>query len=157
MLFKRVPTPCVGICSTGIGDDVCRGCKRFAHEIIDWNLYSDKERALIAKRLESFLVTVVGHKLVVVDAQRLKLQLQHQQIAFNERQDPHCWAFALLKAGASQVADLDIYGLAKTHLWQDVTLVEIRDAIDKDFYTLSCAHYERYIAPGVSLASSDNL
>ncbi len=157
MLFKRVPTPCVGICSTGIGDDVCRGCKRFEYEVINWNLYSDSERAVIASRLESFLVTVVRHKLVVVDAQRLKLQLQHQQIAFNENQDPHCWVFALLKAGASQVYDLDAYGLSKTHLWQDATMVDIRNAIDADFYTLSCAHYERYIAPGISQDSADKV
>lgn len=148
MVFKRVPTPCVGICSTGIGDDVCRGCKRFAHEVIDWNLYSETERRVISQRLESFLVTVVSHKLVVVDVDRLRLQLKHQQIAFNEQQDPHCWIFDLLKAGASQINDLAVYGLAKHRLWHDVSLVDIRNAIDKDFYTLSSAHYERYFAPG---------
>ncbi|MEM9624509.1 MAG: DUF1289 domain-containing protein, partial [Pseudomonadota bacterium] len=36
-LTKR--TPCVGICSTTYGDLVCRGCKRFAHEIVQWNAY----------------------------------------------------------------------------------------------------------------------
>ncbi|HMW48455.1 MAG TPA: DUF1289 domain-containing protein, partial [Cellvibrionaceae bacterium] len=24
----QVRTPCIGVCSTGIGDVVCRGCKR---------------------------------------------------------------------------------------------------------------------------------
>ena len=57
-LFKPVRTPCVGICSTGIGDSVCRGCKRFAHEVIDWNAYSHEQRLIIAQRLESFLAQV---------------------------------------------------------------------------------------------------
>ncbi|MEM1432959.1 MAG: DUF1289 domain-containing protein [Pseudomonadota bacterium] len=46
-------TPCVGVCSTTYGDLVCRGCKRFAHEIVDWNRYSDSQRAEIMERLET--------------------------------------------------------------------------------------------------------
>ena len=30
-LIKR--TPCIGVCSTTYGDDICRGCRRFRHEI----------------------------------------------------------------------------------------------------------------------------
>ena len=67
-LFKPVRTPCVGICSTGIGDSVCRGCKRFAHEVIDWNAYSHEQRLIIAQRLESFLAQVVENIIEVVDA-----------------------------------------------------------------------------------------
>ncbi|WP_317135104.1 DUF1289 domain-containing protein [Piscirickettsia litoralis] len=45
-------TPCVGLCSTVYGDDVCRGCKRFYHEIIDWNQYdiNQKQKNLVALR-----------------------------------------------------------------------------------------------------------
>ncbi len=44
-------TPCVGICSTTYGDLVCRGCKRFAHEIDQWNGYADDQRLLVWERL----------------------------------------------------------------------------------------------------------
>lgn len=44
-------TPCVGICSTTYGDLVCRGCKRFAHEIDQWNGYADEQRRLVWERL----------------------------------------------------------------------------------------------------------
>ncbi|MEC7008614.1 MAG: DUF1289 domain-containing protein, partial [Pseudomonadota bacterium] len=37
MNLKPIKTPCIGVCSTGIGDSVCRGCKRFSHEVIHWN------------------------------------------------------------------------------------------------------------------------
>ena len=44
---KRSSTPCLGICTTTFGDEVCKGCKRFAHEIISWPKYSENEREII--------------------------------------------------------------------------------------------------------------
>lgn len=149
MPFKPVKTPCVGICSTGIGDSVCRGCKRFAHEVIDWNLYSNEQKWLIAQRLEAFLSQVVSNYLLVTDSKRLLLQIRHQQIRFREEQSPQCWVFDLLRAGASQIVDLEVYGLRLQPGCKGMSLREIRDAIDQDFYALSCAHYERYIEPGL--------
>lgn len=146
-MLKRVKTPCIGVCSTGIGDDVCRGCKRFEHEVIDWNAYAEPQRRIIADRLESFLQQVVSHKIQVTDADLLLTQMQHQQIQFNVNQDPHCWVFALLKAGASQIRPQE-FGLQLTPAWSRKSLLEIKDAIDDDYYALSCAYYDRYIAPG---------
>lgn len=146
-IFKPVKTPCVGICSTGIGDSVCRGCKRFAHEVIDWNAYSHEQRLIIAQRLENFLAQIVQNNLLVVDERLLLAQIKHQQIQFKEEQNPYCWVFDLLRAGASQINNLADYGLALQPACKHLSLPAIRDAIDKDFYALSCAYYERYIAP----------
>ena len=44
---KRSSTPCLGICSTTFGDEVCKGCKRFSHEIVNWTKYSLEEREII--------------------------------------------------------------------------------------------------------------
>ncbi|MCF8976542.1 DUF1289 domain-containing protein, partial [Pseudomonas edaphica] len=33
MSNQAIKTPCVGLCSTVYGDLVCRGCKRFHHEV----------------------------------------------------------------------------------------------------------------------------
>ncbi len=148
MVFKQVKTPCVGICSTGIGDNVCRGCKRFSHEVIDWNAYSHEQRYSIAQRLETFLAQVVANKVVVENEALLLAQIKHQQIRFREEQSPYCWIFDLLRAGASQIQDLATYGLALQPQWRNVSLLDVKEAIDRDYYTLSCAHYDRYIAPG---------
>jgi uncharacterized protein len=147
LILKPVKTPCVGICSTGIGDSVCRGCKRFGHEVIDWNAYSHEQRVIIAERLESFLAQVVENMIQVVDEKLLLTQIKHQQIQFKPEQKPACWVFDLLRAGASQIPDLKTYGLALQPAWRDTPLTEIRDHIDQDFYALSCAYYERYISP----------
>ncbi|MYM62537.1 DUF1289 domain-containing protein [Pseudomaricurvus sp. HS19] len=145
-VFERVKTPCVGICSTGIGDQVCRGCKRFAHEVIHWNGYTQEQKRLIARRLEGFLVQVVSNKLQIVDRGQLLASMRHQQIGFREEQDPYCWVFDLLKAGASQIQDLSVYGLAYQRQWQGVPLAQIKAEIDQDFYVLSSAHYDRYFS-----------
>ncbi len=149
MIVKAVKTPCVGICSTGIGDSVCRGCKRFAHEVIDWNAYNHDQRSAIARRLADFLAQVVRNKLDVVDASLLRSQVQHQQINCDLEGSPYCWVYELLRAGASQITDLAPYGLRLLPQWRGKSLLQLRDAIEHDYYSLSCAHYERYIAPGL--------
>ena len=155
-LFKPVKTPCIGVCSTGIGDQVCRGCKRFTHEVIDWNAYSHEQRLIIAQRLENFLTQVVQHKIEIVDEKVLLTQIKHQQFQFNTEQNAYCWVFDLLRAGASQIDNLDLYGLRLLPAWRNTPLTDIRDDIDKDFYALSCAYFDRYINPPFDLKSSDN-
>ncbi|MEO1955257.1 MAG: DUF1289 domain-containing protein, partial [Gammaproteobacteria bacterium] len=40
-MTRSVKTPCIGVCSTVFGDEVCRGCKRFQNEVIEWNSYNN--------------------------------------------------------------------------------------------------------------------
>lgn len=47
-----IRTPCIGVCSTSLGDDVCRGCGRTLEEIRDWASLTHKEREAIMQRLE---------------------------------------------------------------------------------------------------------
>ncbi len=157
LVLKPVKTPCIGVCSTGIGDSVCRGCKRFAHEVIDWNAYTHEQKLLISQRLETFLAQIVQNIIHIYDEKLLLAQIKHQQIQFKPEQNPYCWVFDLLRAGASQIRNLSDYGLALQPGWLDVPLSTIRDNIDKDFYALSCAHYDRYISPCFDLGNILNI
>lgn len=147
MSNSRIKTPCVGLCSTVYGDLVCRGCKRFHHEVVNWNLYDDAEKRAVWQRLESLLVQVVAAKLEVFDPQRLRSQLEQRQIRFVERQSPYCWAYQLIARGARMIQQLDAYGIALLPEFRDSPLPLLRDAIDREYFLLSEAHYERYIAP----------
>ena len=151
-IYKKVRTPCIGVCSTGIGDNVCRGCKRFAHEVIDWNAYSEEQRRIIAERRDGYLANAVRSQLEIVDQNLLLKQMRHQQIRFNEDQNPYCWVFELLRAGASQISDLSLYGLRAAPVAQGVSLVELRRRIDEDFFALSASYYQRFVAPGLQSA-----
>lgn len=48
-------TPCAGRCSTVFGDSVCRGCRRFNHEVIKWNTYTAEQHTAIWCRLDAQL------------------------------------------------------------------------------------------------------
>lgn len=139
-------TPCVGICSTSIAGSVCRGCKRYAHEVIRWNSYSPAERELVWKRLEQFRITLIGNWLEVSDAGMLRSHLQAQKIKFNPALQPIAWVYDLLRAGASQLGELDDYGLRLLPAAEGKTPVEIYEIIEKEYFTLSEAHYVRYFA-----------
>ena len=146
MINKRVKTPCIGVCSTGIGDVVCRGCKRFAHEVIGWNGYTEEQRQLVVDRLDSFLVTIVSHKIDIFDETLLLEQLEYQQVTFDKSLSPSRWVYELLRAGAGQIQNTEAYGFRLRADWERFSLEEIRQFLDQDFFTLSSAHYERYIS-----------
>ena len=142
-----IKTPCVGLCSTVYGDLVCRGCKRFHHEVVNWNLYSDSEKGAVWRRLEALLVQVVAAKLEVFDEQRLRSQLVQRQVRFNPEQSPYCWAYQLIARAARLIQQVDAYGIVILPEFRERSLSDLRDAIDREFFLLSEAHYERYIAP----------
>ena len=145
--INKVETPCIGVCSTGIGDSVCRGCKRYVHEIIDWNIYTSKQRRAVTVRLQDLLSQVVSAKVEVTDRERLLTHLRRQQIDHNENQSSQVLIYALLRVGASQIKDARRFGFTVNQQYKDDSLVSFKRQIDDDFYTLSCAYYERFIEP----------
>ncbi len=153
--LPRVLTPCIGVCSTGIGDDVCRGCKRFCHEVIHWNSYSEEQKRLIDQRLDSFLQQVMSDKLIIDNAELLEWQLQVQRVRYAATKDPYIWLFQLLKAGAGQIQEPRKYGFTIRRQWQSLPLLALRERIDQEFYHLSEAHYQRYI--GMYMPSEDEV
>lgn len=147
MSNQSIKTPCVGLCSTVYGDLVCRGCKRFHHEVIHWNGYSDDAKRAVWLRLEQLLVQVMMAKLEVFDTALLRQQLEQRSIRFVEHQSAYCWAYQLIARGARMIRELEAYGMALLPEFRDWELPQLRDAIDREFFLLSEAHYQRYIAP----------
>lgn len=123
---------------------MCRGCKRYCHEIIHWNSYQETEKQAIMNRLDALLTQVVSSRVAIFDAHRLRTQLRLQGIRFDEHSDPHTWVFILLKAGATQLTDLEAFGCKRLDNEKSLSLTELRAAIDHDFYVLSSVHYQRY-------------
>ncbi|MFZ5842789.1 MAG: DUF1289 domain-containing protein [Pseudomonadota bacterium] len=50
---KRSDTasPCIGVCSTVLGDEICRGCGRSFEEVLNWHQFSDEQKRAINRRL----------------------------------------------------------------------------------------------------------
>ncbi|RCL44469.1 MAG: DUF1289 domain-containing protein [SAR86 cluster bacterium] len=141
MSMSRSTTPCLGICSTTYGDSVCKGCKRFVHEVIDWNKFNSNEKELVNTRLEEFKIIVLRNRFLVSDQDLLAAKLKENAIRFNNALDPLTWIFDLLRASGTQELDLDQFGI-KTLVSE--ALPTIREQINKEFLELSEAHYDRY-------------
>lgn len=153
MSNHRIKTPCVGLCSTVYGDVVCRGCKRFHHEVVNWNAYDEQSKRSVWRRLEHLLAQVMMAKVEIFDSELLRRQLESRQIRFVAEQSPYCWAYQLIARGARMIQQLDAYGVVLLLEFRDWALPELRDAIDREFFLLSEAHYHRYIAPGLVAGS----
>lgn len=144
---NAVRTPCIGMCSTTYGDLVCRGCRRFSHEIIDWNRYHDDQKRAVWARLNALRDQVVEGRLSVVDPARLDEKLAMHRIPFDASASAPSRAYLLLRRGARHIQRLDAYGLEVLPEYADLSLPELRDLIDRDLQALAEAHYERYFAP----------
>lgn len=44
MSAERPDSPCIAVCSTAVGDDICRGCARSFDEISHWCFMDEAER-----------------------------------------------------------------------------------------------------------------
>lgn len=71
---RRIPTltPCAGRCSTVFGDSVCRGCRRFNHEVIQWNTYDSAQRLAVWKRLDAQLDQILIPMLPFADLRHIE-------------------------------------------------------------------------------------
>ena len=140
----RVPTPCVWICSTTYGDSVCRGCKRFAHEIVDWNRYGDIQKAAVLARLTQLMSEVLSRYVLVTDAGILKHALDSHGLRYRKDQPPECWAYDLFRQTRGQFARLTDLGLAKLPEVESMSYREIWDSMNSEYLAVSEGHYERY-------------
>jgi hypothetical protein len=46
-------SPCIGVCSTVAGDDICKGCLRTFEEMVSWHTYDDATKDRINKRIRT--------------------------------------------------------------------------------------------------------
>ena len=138
---KRSSTPCLGICSTTFGDEVCKGCKRFAHEIVGWTKYSEEEREIVNDRLEKFKIQILQHRFAITDKNLFESMLEEKAINFNHSLDPLTWIFDLFRAAGSQTFDISNFGIKSLVQFNPKT---IRDEINNELLELSEVHHERY-------------
>ena len=138
---KRSSTPCLGICTTTFGDEVCKGCKRFAHEIISWPKYSENEREIINGRLEQFKIKILQNRFKIFDSELFASKLEEKAINFNHSLEPLTWIFDLFRAAGSQEFELKNYGIESLISFDPKV---IKDEINTELLELSEAHHQRY-------------
>lgn len=137
-MFK-IPSPCVGICSTALGDKVCRGCKRRDYEVDSWVTYDEDLKTKIDLRLESTLSYVVKKYIKIVDQHKLeeKVLRLSRTIKIAKHRNLYCNIHDILRAYKDNTP-LEELGI---ELIVDLPLVKIMEKIDEEWYTISRATF----------------
>ena len=144
MRKNRSSTPCIGICSTTFGDDVCKGCKRFSHEITNWGKFSTDERAVVNSRLEQFKTIILEEKFTISDSELFESKMNEFSINFNSSLEPITWIFDLLRASSNKDLNVNDFGVEILPAFSDLSLLELRDLINQEMLQLSEAHYYKF-------------
>lgn len=141
-MANRTRTPCVGICSTTYGDNVCRGCKRFSFEVINWNAFKPEERESVWKRLEKLKSQIMDSRLKVFDPKKLKESTNHFQLKIKDDLNDLSKAFEVIKQVSESFNNLEEFGIEVFE--KNKPLITLKEEIENELYTLSKAHYEKY-------------
>jgi predicted Fe-S protein YdhL (DUF1289 family) len=136
MIFK-IDTPCIGICSTVYGDQVCRGCKRQYKEVIDWNAYTSEQKALIYQRLDQQMQVIVGQYLQVDNPAQLESLLKQEAIRYRDDQHPLSWALFALMFADSKIRQWSDAGLSPHAPYASLSPADLCNLIDKHLYEYS--------------------
>jgi predicted Fe-S protein YdhL (DUF1289 family) len=139
--MKTVKTPCIGICSTVFGDEVCRGCKRFVHEVIDWNTYSSDQKILVKERLERFSEQVLSGKVIVSDKALFKASLKTAEVS--EESSEAMEILGLLRKASKQISKLAEHGLKALPEYGQYSASELKELIEAEIHLLSTATYRK--------------
>mgnify|MGYP001185195298 FL=1 len=142
-MTRSVKTPCIGVCSTVFGDEVCRGCKRFQNEVIDWNSYQDSQKIAVLFRLESLKTQIMESKISIVNKKLLQNQLDTLDIKYVIDDNPFCWVFDLLRQASQSIDSLQDFGIVLQDGVEN-NLFELKKIIESELFSLSEAHFQRY-------------
>ena len=142
-MTRSVKTPCIGVCSTVFGDEVCRGCKRFQNEVIDWNSYQDSQKIAVLSRLESLKTQIMESKISIVNKKLLQNQLDTLDIKYVIEDNPFCWVFDLLRQASQSIDSLQDFGVVLKGGVEN-NLFELKKVIESELFILSEAHFQRY-------------
>lgn len=145
--MASIKTPCLGICSTtSLGDLVCRGCKRYSFEVINWNGYDDAAKSAVLRRIERLNTQILEGKLRIFSVPNLKAGLDRYQVPYDESLSPYCWLHNLLKKAHSRIGSLEEYGVYSLGSFAEMPLTELCELIENDLLVLSEAHHARYVS-----------
>lgn len=137
----KLRTPCVGICSTIYGDEICRGCVRTYQEIIHWNSFSDEAKQATLDRLEKQTHQIVKKYIDITDQNKLTEKLHKHNIKYRSHFHPLCWAHTLLREGADKINKVENFGLTIKNAYSHLALTKLVELIDDEIYELALTEY----------------
>ena len=90
---------------------------------------------------------MLEEKFRVRDSEKFKEALIEAKIRFNQDLQPICWVFDLFRSLDAENLNLEDFSLNVRQDFVDMSVPQLKEDINKEFYELSLAHYQRYIQP----------
>jgi len=144
-LMKTVRTPCIGVCSTtSLGDRICRGCKRFSAEVINWNSYTEPQKQAVQARINQFTSQLMANKFRIVSQANLEGVLQDFRIFYDPDLSPFFWLHQLLQKHLYRISSLAEIGVELQPGFKGRDIRDLLLLINEELQRLSEAHYDRY-------------
>lgn len=135
--FSKLETPCIGICSTIYGDDVCRGCFRSYQQVIDWNTYTDTQKLAILDDLNERIIDILNNKIEIFDEALLKSKCDQYNVRIRPTWNPLTWAHALLREGIHQIKNPENFGIRFLGIYKEMRIPQFIEQIDDEIYRVS--------------------
>ena len=146
--MKSVRTPCIGVCSTtSLGDRICRGCKRFSGEVINWNSYSEPEKLAVQARINQLTSQIMTDKFRIVNQAKLEQVLIDLRIFHDPDLSPYFWLHQLLQKNLYRLGSLDEAGVELLEAFRGRDVRDVLVLINEQLQVLSEAYFERYYRP----------
>lgn len=117
-------TPCAGRCSTVFGDSVCRGCRRFNHEVIRWNTYTPEQQSSVWIRLDTQLDQILVSMLPLANIQCVEAFVLSKRVRLREdaskgRKLYHALKLCEKNKSFTEESGLGIQSIHVKPLWQE--------------------------------------
>ena len=102
-------TPCIGICSTIYGDEICRGCCRHFQDVIDWNTLDSSQKKSILQQLDILTTEILEQKIELFDTALLQHKCLEFKLRIRANWNPHTWAHVLMREGMDKITQPTTY------------------------------------------------
>ena len=139
--------PCVGRCSTVYGDAVCRGCKRFSHEVIHWNQYTNAQKEQVWRRIGSLVCQVLPRWVTIERLNTLSRYLDENGLRYPKHLSPYSWALVCLEYFPKHLQALpSATGLRANHRMaskHNQNKTSFMLGLQNELYQISCAYHQR--------------
>lgn len=122
---------------------VCRGCKRFNHEVRDWNGYDAPSKWAVEKRLSGYLEQVSAEIVEICDEDLLRRRLRATGVNHPAHRSALCLVWDMLRAGGADIDDTERFGFRVKADYQAMPLAELCETISLRCYKLGSLYYQR--------------
>ena len=120
---------------------MCRGCRRFAHEIVEWNGYNEAQKASILERLKQIKNSVLSQHLVI--SNESKFEKFCKALGF-ELVDINDQIYAVLSYLITKSESLESAGLEVIREGDESSgVAELMRFLESEMYLRAQAQYER--------------